>query len=206
MKAVIFVEGISDENLLLQLCNKLQVDGLIKAEIELEVKSTKGWTKIDSDKGEVYRNKLIQNREGINLLIFDADSDPEIRRDEINGWKEKYGINFELFLFPNDKASGTVETLLESIVNPANRCVIECWHKYEELLSEQKIPWKNPTTPTCPSEKSKIYGYLEALVGTTHSEKERIKDKNRDFTEKNHWDLDADGIRPLKDFLIKHLG
>jgi hypothetical protein len=30
--------------------------------------------------------------------------------------------------------------------------------------------------------------------------------QKRDFTEMNHWDLDADGIRLLKDFLIKHLG
>ncbi len=95
--------------------------------------------------------------------------------------------------------------MLERIINPNNQCIIDCWHQYEDQLSKQTIPWKNPSKPTCPSEKSKIYGYLEALVGITTSEKEKIKDHHRDFTEKNHWDLDAKAILPLQEFLITNL-
>lgn len=72
-------------------------------------------------------------------------------------------------------------------------------------MEKQHIAWKTPPEPTCPSEKSKIYGYLEALVGTTKSEKERIKDQNRDFTVPEHWDLNANAIQPLKEFLMAHL-
>lgn len=43
------------------------------------------------------------------------------------------------------------------------------------------------------------------LVGTTKSEKEKIKDKNRNFTEVNHWDLEAEDIIQLQDFLISNL-
>ena len=206
MKTIIFVEGISDERLIKQYCRKLQEMDLVGSSIEIEVKSVNGWATMDSNKGEAFRNNLKRNKEGNNLLIFDADKDPITRREEILGWKKKYGIDFELFLFPNDSDPGTVETLLERIINPSNQCIIDCWHEYENNLRKQIIPWKSPTTPTSPSEKSKIYGYLEALVGESKAEKEKIKDSNRDFAEVNHWDLNASGIQPLREFLIRHLG
>lgn len=205
MKAAVFVEGISDKLLVEQYCDKLKREGFINADCELEVNNIGGWTKIDSPEGEQYINMMKRNVEGKNLLIFDADQDPESRKNEIEKWKNKYSIDFELFLFPNNKAAGAVETLLEMIINPENQCVINCWHDYEEQLKLQTIPWKNPSTPTSPSEKSKIYGYLEALVGTTKAEKEKIKDKNRNFTIQNYWNLDSEGIAPLKNFLIENL-
>lgn len=205
MKAIILVEGDSDKNLIKQYCEKLQKDGTLSSEIDFDVQTVKGWATLDSDGGESFRNILKRNKEGKNLLIFDADQDPETRRAEILLWKNRYQMDFELFLFPNNTEPGAVETLLERIINPANKCVIECWHEYERLLEKQIIPWKSPHQPTCPSEKSKIYGYLEALVGTTKPEKEKIKDKNRNFAEVNHWDLEAEGIIPLRDFLVSNL-
>lgn len=205
MKIMIFVEGTTDQRLIRQYCQKLQNDNIIDAKLEIDVQSVDGWTTIDSEKGEVYINILKRNSLGINLLIFDADDDPKSRRQKIHSWRSKYGINFELFLFPNNHDVGTVETLLEDVINPENQCVIKCWHQYEEQLCKQTISWKSPQSPTCPSEKSKIYGYLEALVGTTKSEKEKIKDANRDFTNTNHWNLEADEIQPLKDFLVVNI-
>lgn len=205
MKANIFVEGVSDKRLLQQLCDTLSSQGELQPGLVVEVFNVNGWTSIDSDKGEQYRIIMKRNDKGKNLIVFDADEDPVKRRNDILAWKTKYGIDFEVFLFPNDKDPGAVETLLETIINPQNQCVIDCWHKYEDLLSQQTISWKKPQTPTCPSEKSKIYGYLEALVGTSKDEKDRIKDANRDFTVKEHWDLNASGIQPLRDFLITNL-
>lgn len=46
---------------------------------------------------------------------------------------------------------------------------------------------------------------FKTLVGTTKSEKEKIKDKNKSFTEVNHWDLEAEDIIQLQDFLISNL-
>lgn len=206
MKSEIFVEGISDERLISQYCSKLKHDGLIAEGTDIHVQSTGGWDKINSPKGESFVNLMKKNKTGKNLIIFDADNDSDERRSTILKWKEKFDIEFELFLFPDDNAPGTVETLLERIINPDNQCVIDCWHAYEESLGKQVIDWKEPPTPTCPSEKSKIYGYLETLVGSSKSEKEKIKDANRDFTLSNHWDLDSENIRPLKEFLLRHLG
>lgn len=205
MKAYIVVEGVSDTRLIEQYCAVLKSDGQINADIEIEVHKVGGWNTIDSPSGEVYRNNMTRNSSGKNFIIFDADADPVQRTKEILAWKQKYGIDFELFLFPNNSDPGTIETLLEGVINPANQCVIDCWHEYERNLEKQHVAWKTPPQPTCPSEKSKIYGYLEALVGTTKTEKGRIKDQNRDFTVSEHWDLNAKAIQPLKAFLTAHL-
>lgn len=205
MKVYIVVEGVSDQRLIEQYCSVLKSDGQINADVEIEVQRVGGWTAIDSPSGEVYRNNMKRNSSGKNLIIFDADADPVQRKSDILAWKQKYDIDFDLFLFPNNSDPGVVETLLEGVINPANQCVIDCWHDYERNLEKQHIAWKSPSRPTCPSEKSKIYGYLEALVGTTKSEKEKIKDNNREFTIPEHWDLNAQAILPLKDFLVASL-
>lgn len=205
MKANIFVEGLSDQRLIEQYCSYLKSNGHVSADVEVEVQKVGGWSVIDTRQGEVFRNNMKRNASGKNLIIFDADTDPVQRKKDILSWKQKYDINFEVFLFPNSSDPGAVETLLERIINPANQCVIDCWHEYEKQLGEQHIAWKTPPRPTCPSEKSKIYAYLEALVGTTKSAKERIKDPNRDFTIPEHWDLDAPAIQPLKEFLVANL-
>ena len=40
---------------------------------------------------------------GVNLVIFDADEDTESRRAELLAIKDEFGVEFELFLLPNDK-------------------------------------------------------------------------------------------------------
>lgn len=104
MKVLIYVEGISDRLLLEQYCHKLKCEGIITSDWEIECKDVGGWTKIDSDKGEVYRNNMKRNTSahGKNLLVFDADENPCTRRNEIMSWHKKYGIDFELFLLPNN--------------------------------------------------------------------------------------------------------
>lgn len=47
----------------------------------------------------------------------------------------------------------------------------------------------------------KIYGYLEALLGETKSQKELIKEANRNYENPQHWNLDARYLTPLKKFI-----
>ena len=51
----------------------------------------------------------------------------------------------------------------------------------------------------------KIYGYLEALLGETNSQKELIKEANRNYENTQHWNLDADFLEPLKGFIKKNI-
>ena len=51
----------------------------------------------------------------------------------------------------------------------------------------------------------KIYGYLEALLGETKNQKELIKEANRNYENPQHWNLDADYLEPLREFLSYQL-
>ena len=142
---------------------------------------------------------------GINLVIFDADEDPDARRSELLAIKEEFGVEFELFLLPNDKDAGALEDLLENIINPNNQPVMDCWKTYEKKLGEVRIPTKTPPTLTIPAKKTKIYAYLETLLGKSRTQKKLIKDANRNYENTQHWNLDAEYLEPLKKFLNKNL-
>ena len=119
--------------------------------------------------------------------------------------KEEFGVEFELFLLPNNKDVGALEDLLENIINPNNQPVMVCWQTYEEKLREVRIPSKTPPTLTIPAKKTKIYAYLETLLGKSRSQKKLIKDANRNYKNTQHWNLDAEYLEPLKEFLQKWL-
>ena len=140
---------------------------------------------------------------GVNLVIFDADDDIETRRQEVETIKEQYHVEFELFLFPNNQDTGALEDLLENIINPDNHSIMDCWEDYEKELVKLDIPGRTPPPLTTPAKKTKIYGYLEALL--FKNQKELIKEKKRDYENTKHWNLDAEYLEPLKEFLQKWL-
>lgn len=142
---------------------------------------------------------------GVNLVIFDADEDTESRRAELLAIKDEFGVEFELFLLPNDKDAGALEDMLENIINPNNQPVMDSWQTYEGELEKVRIPTKTPPTLTIPAKKTKIYAYLETLLGTSKSQKKLIKDANRNYENTQHWNLDAEYLEPLKEFLQKWL-
>ena len=165
---------------------------------------TGGYQKLKSEDtiGAMHQNTDLG---GINLVIFDADEDIESRRAELLAVKEEFGVEFELFLLPNDKDAGALEDLLENIINPDNQPVMVCWQTYEEKLGEVRIPTKIPPTLTIPAKKTKIYAYLETLLGKSKTQKKLIKDANRNYENTQHWNLDAEYLEPLKEFLMKYL-
>ena len=142
---------------------------------------------------------------GVNLVIVDADKDFQARKDEIAKWQQENEVDFELFILPNNQDMGALEDLLENIINPNNRPILDCWEDYEEELVKLDIPGRTPPPLTTPAKKTKIYGYLEALLGESKSQKELIKEVNRNYEEALHWNLDVEYLKPLKEFLTKHL-
>ena len=165
---------------------------------------TGGYTKLCKEDSI---NALRQNTDagGKNLVIFDADDDCEARRQELLDIQEEFGVEFELFLLPNDKDAGELEDMLEQIINPNNQPVMDCWATYEGELEKVRIPTKTPPTLTIPAKKTKIYAYLETLLGKTRSQKKLIKDANRNYENTEHWNLDAEYLDPLKKFLLEKL-
>ena len=166
--------------------------------------TTGGYQKL---RKQVAINALKQNTDagGKNLVIFDADDDCESRRKELLAIQKEFDVEFDLFLLPNDKDAGALEDLLEKIINPNNQPVMDCWATYEGELEKVRIPSKTPPTLTIPAKKTKIYAYLETLLGKTKSQKKLIKDANRNYENTKHWNLDAEYLTPLRVFLTRNI-
>jgi hypothetical protein len=58
---------------------------------------------------------------------------------------------------------------------------------------------------TTPAKKTNIYGYLEALLGESKSQKELIKEPKRNYENTQHWNLDGEYLGALKGFLERNL-
>lgn len=200
----IFVEGDADKRFILQLLKSMFG---ISIDEDHVVISTGCDSLISPKKEEVYLNLMRRTSAdgGINLVIFDADNDFGKRKGDLLSWKERHKVAFELFLFPNNKSIGELEDLLEQIINPENQPVMDCWGDYETALKEIKLPWRKGEPLTIPAKKTKIYAYLEVLLGVSKSQKSKIKEPNRDYTDKRHWNLEADALKELIDFLKKFL-
>ena len=197
----IFVEGVADARFFKQYIN--HVFGEEVADERLVI--LKGWDNLKTEASAVRMRSMSANG-GVNIVIVDADKDFQTRQAEIAEWQQANEVEFELFLLPNNQDKGALEDLLESIINPNNRPILDCWEDYEKELVRLEIPDRTPPPLTTPAKKTKIYGYLEALLGESKSQKELIKEVNRDYENTLHWNLDAEYLEPLKEFLKRNVG
>ena len=205
-KFQIIVEGDADKKFFENYYHHLFHEKAPEGSITLPIKDddTGGYKKLFNENAI---NPLKENTAyGVkNLVVFDADDDCEARRQELLAIKERFGVEFELFLLPNNKDAGALEDLLENIINPDNQPVMDCWQTYEGELEKVRIPNKIPPTLTTPAKKTKIYAYLETLLGKSRSQKELIKDAKRNYENPQHWNLDTEYLEPLKKFLINNI-
>ena len=205
-RTLIIAEGDADVKFLKDYCHHLfgEEAPIISIIHPGKDNDTGGYKKLYSETAlQALRQNT--NQGGVNLVIFDADEDPEGRRAELLAVKEQFGVEFELFLLPNNRDAGALEDLLENIINPDNQPVMDCWATYECKLAEVRIPTKTPPTLTIPAKKTKIYAYLETLLGKSKSQKKLIKDPNRNYENPQHWKLDSEYLEPLKSFLVENI-
>ena len=196
----IFVEGVADARFIKQYIGHLYGDVVDDERLVI----LKGWDNLKTEATAIRMHSMSANG-GVNLVIVDTDKDFQIRKDEIAKWQQANKVQFELFLLPNNHDAGTLEDLLENIINLNNRPIFDCWEHYEQELVQTDIPGRTPPPLTTPAKKTKIYGYLEALLGETKSQKELIKEVNRNYENPQHWNLDADFLEPLKGFIKKNI-
>ena len=200
----IFVEGDADKKFIGDYYHHLFQEKAPQYSInhtgDLKGEKTGGYKKL-SDEINIREMRINEDQGGVNLVIFDADKDVEARRKELEAIKEQYNVNFELFLLPNNQDTGALEDLLENIINPNNRPIFDCWENYEKELVTLDIPGRTPPPLTTPAKKTKIYGYLEALLGESNTQKELIKEVNRNYENTLHWNLNTKYLEPLKEFL-----
>ena len=196
----IFVEGIADKVFFRQYLHHLF--GITVPDNRIQ--KLDGWINL---KGLTWQQRMRTNTAngGTNIVIIDADADIVARQAEILSWKQQHELEFVLFLLPNNQDAGALEDLLENIINPNNRPIMDCWENYEKELVKLDIPGRTPPPLTTPAKKTKIYGYLEALLGESKTQKNLIKEANRNYKNTQHRNLDAEYLKPLKDFLEQNL-
>ena len=160
------------------------------------------------DKLRMFDNAMKQNTEDgdVNLVIFDSDEPAtgggfKSRCDEINSLKSELGIDFSLFLFPNDKDDGAFENLLLNIVNPKHKGILECFKGYEMCLRGHDPDERIYETP---NRKAEIYSYITTFKHS-RKQRERIKGGDWDFCNTEYWCLDTPYVEPLKEFLMEHV-
>ncbi|MEA5405762.1 DUF3226 domain-containing protein [Arcicella sp. DC2W] len=197
-KVQIFVEGIADAKFL-----KDFVAHTYKIDLEIgKVGSESANPAIliigGKDKIPKVSNLFKENEinEIANIVIFDADNFAE-ENSKFVQYQTKYTIE-SYFLLPNNQDDGDLETLLEQIINREHQTIFDCWASYEECLRSHKE--KNYTIP---ARKTKIYAYLEALLGESKNQKKKIKEAERDYSNTSHWHLNAPALKNLKTFLDK---
>jgi hypothetical protein len=131
-----------------------------------------------------------------SILILDADTDFLSRKNEVLNDFKSYNVAISLFLFPNNSAAGSLETLLCNIA--FEKKLLDCFAKYETCIEGYETLVL----------KSKIFAYLDALLPANqkkNDKKDLIQEKNRDYTNTNHWDLNHPYLESLKTFLTPFL-
>lgn len=206
----IFVEGDADKTFIQQYIAFIK--NLNAKDVSTkDIIACGGRTKLWFDKastnpfGQAIENNITP------LIIFDADNSANDTRKEIEQKLGDIGFQpsqYSLFLFPNNQDPGDLEVLLERIIPSKNQPIFECWEKYERCLQLHATPLVRPAPLlplTTPARKTKIYGYLEALLGDSNTEKKKIKERERTYNNPEHWELNSSFLSPLREFLEAHL-
>lgn len=186
MELKIFVEGDTDKRLIEDYIKHLKLNA------EYSVIYTGGKDKIKTQIPTI--NRFIEQGFKI-LIVFDADNNFESRVSELITLKTINNIDFDIFLFPNNKEPGNIEDLLLNIYNSKYQDIFDCLNAYENCL-------KKNTNYKIPIKKGKIYGFLDAVL--PEKEEDKAKDKKRDFLAFDHWNFEHEYIQPLKKFLLKY--
>ncbi len=201
----IFVEGITDQKFLQDVIAEWYGITLSLGTMNKpgDIISVDGKTAFDSPEKMKKLTPIFQQltiQQIPTIVIFDADTFL-INQDKLS--PHSTSLHFTYFLFPDNQRDGEIETLLEEITHPANQIIFDCWKDFENCLSQHETRSTPSGRFTTPAGKTKIYAYVETLVGESDSEKEKIKDRNRDYRNKNHWNLDPTHppLKPLKEFL-----
>lgn len=144
-----------------------------------------------------------------NLVIFDADSHDNnggfaVRREELINNRDSAGVDFELFLWPDNKSDGDVECLMERIARKdLYPEFFSCFSKYECCISKRKKD-NGEQFYTSPDRKSKIYTYFNSLP-ISNTKKRNSGKGDWGWGNPEIWNFDAMELQPIKNFLSTHI-
>ena len=177
---MILVEGDDDEAFLECVLQNLNIQGVCVDQIGGGIESL-----------HLVQNKILRAQAlGITVFaILGTDTNFEEKRTLCRNTIAKCQLPIEnFFLIPNGSGPGTLETLLEGIASDPHNRIYDCLGKYEDCLFELNQDYRNVPM------KGKVYAYCDALGISP-------KPTDRNYSDPDYWNLDAEILRPLKDFL-----
>lgn len=204
----IFVEGTNSKKSQDHSLIKFMIDSKIPELVinqNYKIINVGGWTNLSK-----VDNLFKENTDsgGLNLVIFDADSEDndggfEVRREELLAKKAELNIEFELFLFPNNNQNGDLELLLEKILHENHEVLLTCFEEYENCISNPKDEDGN-SIYKAPIRKSKIYSCIDAIP-KSKKQREEFHKGNWFFGNNEIWNFENPYLNPLFEFLDEHL-
>lgn len=172
----ILVEGHTDKDFLELYCKYLNIDARIYV----------------ADGKDNLKNRVNLVKDNKNyLIIFDADEDYKNSKANIENQINQMNIpkqNYEIFLLPNNKDNGNLETLIEKIA--LYKEVLNCFEGYEECISKLEI-----NGIKLPHKKSKVFAYMESFGFKNPEEAEN-------FDLSPYVDFENKYLEDLKNFLL----
>ena len=202
--ATIIVEGGDDLRFMLQYLHHLGFDasgfgagewkGVASVEgIAVCVCPKGGDGALIGDKAPTAQVVQIADASDKVLIVADADKD-KVRRKTLAKTARKIKAETALFLLPDGKSDGELETLLLQIFID-NGGVGECFEQYEQCLRDKKLQLPNP--------KGKIYAYCEVHDSKKH--KVPAGGAEREYSDGKFWNLNHQALNELRDFLKANL-
>ena len=170
---------------------------------------TGGYTNL-MDSAKTSNVELLQantDAEGINLVVFDADTADnnggfEKRKKELLSRREELGLKFDLFLWPDNNRDGDVEVLMEEIARKdLYPELFDCYSKYEHCISQRKNE-DGKTFYHLPNRKNKLHTYFTTLP-ISQTKRGKAGRGAWLWDDASIWNLDSEAMKPIKDFLLK---
>jgi hypothetical protein len=202
----IFVEGSTDLRFLTDLVWIHFGKTLNKSEIIV----TRGWSNLFNEEN-LNIIQLVAAQGGSSLVIFDTDKDSDIveesfviRRELLINKAKKNKVLIDLFLFPNNKEDGDIESLLQTIANPnVYEPVATCYESYFDCLQEYNQRYQSETGIRLNIFREKDRRKL-ALRNFLSIHGQKSDEHKRNYTDTNFWNFNSPALHPLIDSLRPH--
>lgn len=145
------------------------------------------------------------------VFIFDADDDVSLSRKNVLTQWNKFGSSGvpEIFLLPNDRDKGTLETLLLQCIHTCNKPLLTYWQQLlsnqQDLLSELNARYESCGDCTTrealygPDDKMALYSYAYQLTGN------QAQETKRNYLDSTTWNLESEALAPLREFFETYL-
>jgi hypothetical protein len=175
---------------------------LVSDTADVKITGTDGYTNLNKYEEQMKRNTA---NGGKNLVVFDADSAVngggfESRKSYLLDIQEQHGMDFELFLYPNNQSDGMFEDLLETIIAEQHKPILACFANYQNCI-ESKNEKGNYSLPI---QKTKMYAYIDAMKKTQAQEK-AFKNGDWFFEDDALWNFSVESLNPLKEFFQSNI-